>query len=174
MHRRRHPRRHALSGRIIAFALTTGVLLTAGLAAPAEAAGKGYGHGKPQCRALHATGTGTDNGDGTTTATLYQGKREAGSSEGSLVPGVPGADGLLPFTGTIVLTTWKGSLVAQVEGTFDTVTGEFAAKTSDIAGKGPLKNATGKLRIAGVQDLTTGTFTEVVHARVCVPKKKQH
>jgi hypothetical protein len=162
------------SGRIAAAALTAGVLMTVGLAAPADAAnGKGYGHAKPQCRGFHATGTGTDNGDGTTSATLYQGKREVGSSEGDLAPGVPGADGILPFTGTIVLTTWKGTLEATVVGTFDTVTGEFAAKTNDVEGKGPLKNATGKLRIAGIQDLVSGTFTEVVHARVCVPKKKQ-
>jgi hypothetical protein len=165
---------HTRSGRIAAAALATGVLMTAALAAPAEAAHpKGYGQGKAHCRALHATGTGQDLGGGATSATLYQGKRVAGSSVGQLETGVPGEDGLLPFSGTILLTTWKGDLVAEVEGTFDIVTGVFRARTHDLEGKGPLKNATGRLRIVGIQDLATGEFTEAVHARVCVPKKSQ-
>jgi hypothetical protein len=172
-----HTRPLTRSGRIAATALTTAVLMTGVLAAPAEAAdaaGQGYGHSKPQCRAFHAKGTGKDLGGGLTSATLFQGKREVGSSEGHLVPGVPGPDGLLPFAGTIVLTTWKGTLEAEVEGTFDTVTGVFVATTTDLEGKGPLRNATGKLRVVGLQDLVTGDFTEAVHARLCVPKKKQH
>ena len=172
-----HARPHTRLARTGAAALAAGALLAAGLAAPADAQpgkGKAHGHAKSHCRALHATGVGTDNGDGTTSATLYQGEREVGTTEGALVPGVP-VDGVLPFTGTIVLTSFKkGTLEALVEGTFDTVTGEFAARSVDIEGKGPMKNATGKLRLAGVQDLTTGQFTEVVHARICVPKKKQH
>ncbi len=158
-------------------ALAAGALVAAGFVAPAQSAvGKGhaYGHAKGHCRALHATGTGTDNGDGTTSATLYQGSRVVGSSEGSLVPGVPDADGLLPFTGTILLTTSrKGTLEVEVEGTFDTVTGEFSARSVEMAGKGPMRNARGKLRVWGVQDLAAATFTETVHARICVPKKNR-
>jgi hypothetical protein len=165
---------HSRSRRFAAAALVTGVLMTAGLAAPADAAGNAHGKGKQHCRALHGTATGTDNGDGTTSATLYQGKREAGHVAGSLATGVPGPDGLLPFSGVIVLDTWKGALEAEVEGTFDTVTGAFSARTQDLAGKGALRNASGRLRITGLQDLATGQFTEVVHARVCVPKKHQH
>jgi hypothetical protein len=164
---------HTRSVRSTAAALATSALLAAGLAAPAHAGnGHAYGHGKGHCRAFHASGTGTDNGDGTTSAKLYQGSREAGSSEGVLSPGDTD-DGGLAFSGTIVLTTRKGTLEATVEGTFDTVTGEFSARTGDLDGKGPMRNATGRLRLSGVQDLTTGTFTETVHARVCVPKRKQ-
>jgi hypothetical protein len=166
---------HARFRRISAAALATGALVAAGLVAPADAVtGKGhaYGHGKGHCRAFHATATGTDNGDGTTTATLYQGTRQVGTSAGSLVPGAT-VDGVLPFTGTIVLTTKKGILGAEVEGTFDTVTGEFSAHSVDLDGKGPMRNARGKLRVWGTQDLVTGAFTETLYARVCVPKKKQ-
>lgn len=172
-----HARPHSRLLRVGAAALASAALLASGLSAPAEAKpGKGHahGHGKGHCRAFHATGSGTDNGDGTTSATLYQGSREVGSSEGVLVPGDT-VDGVLSFTGTIVVTTVKkGTLEAAVEGTFDTVTGEFAARSVDLDGTGPMKNATGRLRLAGTQDLTTGSFTEVLHARICVPKKKQH
>ena len=158
-------------------ALAAGALVAAALTGPAGAApgnGHAYGHGKGHCRAFHATGTGQDNGDGTTTAVLFQGQREVGSSAGrDLVLGDP-VDGVPTFTGVIVLTTPKGTLEAAVAGTFDTVTGEFAARSAGLEGKGPLKQATGWLRISGVQDLATGEFTEVVHAKVCVPKKKQH
>lgn len=169
-----HARTHRRLARTGAAALATGALLAAGLASPADAAGKGhaYGHLKSHCRALHATGVGTDNGDGTTSATLYQGDRAIGTSEGMLAGEI--VDGMLAFTGTIVLTTSRGSLEATVEGTFDTVTGDFAARSVDISGKGPMKNATGRLRLAGTQDLVTGEFTEVVQAKVCTPKKKQH
>ena len=166
---------HARLLRASAVALATGALVATGLVAPADAgtgSGHAYGQGKGHCRAFHATATGTDNGDGTTTATLYQGTREVGTSAGSLVPG-PIVDGVLPFTGTIVLTTKKGTLVAEVEGTIDTVTGEVSARSVDLDGKGPMKNARGKLRVWGTQDLVTGAFTEKLHARVCVPKKKQ-
>ena len=158
-------------------ALATGALVAAALAGTAGAApGKGhaYGHGKSHCRAFHATGTGQDHGDGTTNAVLYQGEREVGTSAGSqLALGDP-VDGVPTFTGVILLTTPKGTLEAAVEGTFDTVSGEFSARSADLEGKGPLKNASGWLRISGVQDLVTGEFTEVVHAKICVPKKKEH
>ncbi|MBF4769077.1 hypothetical protein ISU10_15020 [Nocardioides agariphilus] len=168
---------HARLLRAGAVAVATGALVTAGLVAPAHAGpgnGHAYGHLKSQCRGFHATGAGTDNGDGTTSATLYQGGREVGSSAGALVPGVPDADGLLPFTGTIVLTTAKkGALEVSVQGTFSTVTGEFSARSVEVDGRGPMRNATGRLRVWGVQDLATGAFTETVHAKVCVPKKHQ-
>jgi hypothetical protein len=170
-----HARTYRRLARTGAAALATGAVLVAGLVAPADAlTGKGhaYGHLKSHCRALHATGVGTDNGDGTTSATLYQGDRTVGTSEGVLAGEI--VDGMLAFTGTIVLTTSKGSLEAAVEGTFDTVTGDFAARSVDISGKGAMKNAAGRLRLAGTQDLVTGEFTEVVHAKVCTPKQKQH
>ena len=175
-----HARPHTPLARIGAVALATGTLLAAGLIAPADAQpgkGKGHAHGhaKSHCRAFHATGVGTDNGDGTTSATLYQGEREVGTSQGTLVLDLTAGEGPLPFTGTIVITSnKKGTLEAAVEGAFDVVTGEFVARSVELDGTGPMKNATGKLRIEGVQDTATGTFTEVVHARICVPKKTQH
>ncbi len=177
MYARPHTRPSIRLVRVGAAAVAAAALVTAGLTAPADAKpGKGhaYGHGKGHCRAFHAIGTGTDHGDGTTSATLYQGPHEVGTSAGALVPGDT-VDGVLSFTGTIVVTTVKkGTLEAAVEGTFDTVTGSFVARSVDLNGTGAMKNATGRLRIAGTQDLATGLFTEVLHARICVPKKKQH
>jgi len=167
-----HARLHTRLARATAAALATGALMAAGLSAPAEA-GNANGHGKGHCRAFHAFGEGTDNGDGTTTATIYRGKREFGTTAGTLTPGAT-VDGVMSFTGTIVLTNDKGTLDAPVEGTFDTVSGEFAARSSTVTGTGDYAAVTGKLRIWGTQDLTAGTFSEHLHAKLCVPKKKQH
>ena len=39
---------------------------------------------------------------------------------------------------------------------------------------GVYANMTGNLRVWGTQDLTDGTFSEHLLAKLCVPKKKQH
>ena len=158
--------------------LATGGLFAAGLtaAAPAEASnghGHAWGHLKGHCRAVHATGVGTDDGAGTTTATLYRGKRAIGKTVGTLTIGTP-ADGVAPFTGTIVFTDAAGTLDAPIEGTFDTATGEFMATSESVTGTGAYASVTGRLTFRGVEDLTAQTFTEVVHGKLCVPKKHPH
>jgi hypothetical protein len=153
--------------------------VAAGLVGPADAKpGNGHanGHGKGHCRGFHALGTGTDNGDGTTTATIYRGSHEFGTTEGTLTAGVPDADGVAAFAGTIVFTNTEatGTLTAPVVGAFSIVSGEFTATSSTVTGAGDFVDVTGKLRIRGTQDLTDNTFTEHLYAKLCVPKKKQH
>ena len=43
-----------------------------------------------------------------------------------------------------------------------------------VTGTDDYADVTGKLRIWGTQDLTDGTFSEHLLAKLCVPKKKQH
>jgi hypothetical protein len=158
--------------------LATAGLVAAGLtaAAPAGAShghGHAWGHFKGHCRAVHATGVGTDDGAGTTTATLYRGKRAIGTTVGTLTMGVV-TDGVAAFTGTIVFTDAAGTLDAPIEGTLDTATGEFMATSDSVTGTGGHQSVTGKLTFRGVEDLATQTFTEVVHGKLCVPKKQPH
>ena len=79
---------------------------------------------------------------------------------------------MLSFTGIIVLANVRGTLTAPVEGTLDTVSGEFRSTSDSVTGTDAYADVTGKLRIRGDQDLSAGTFTEMVHAKLCVPKKK--
>jgi hypothetical protein len=73
-----------------------------------------------------------------------------------------------------VFTNNYGTLVAPVEGTLDTASGEFESVSETVTGTGDYAEVTGKLRFWGVEDLTALTFTEMVHGKLCVPKKKQH
>ena len=167
---------HARLLRGAAAAVATGALVAAGLLAPADAKpGNGHanGHAKGHCRAFHAFGAGKDNGDGTSTATIYRGKREFATSEGTFTAG-PTVDGVLSFAGTIVFTNEHGTLSAPVEGTFSFVSGEFESSSDSVTGTGDYADVTGRLRIWGEQSLSDGAFTEKVHAKLCVPKKKQH
>jgi hypothetical protein len=169
----RVPRRLVRSA---AAAVAVSTLLTAGMTTTAEAKpghGHANGHGKGHCRAFQALGDGVDNGDGTTSATIHRGKHVFGTTTGTITPGTI-TDGVLAFTGTIVFTNDTGTLSAPVEGSFDTTSGEFGARSDGLTGTDGFAAVTGTLRIWGVQDLTDGTFTEHVLAKMCVPKKKQH
>jgi len=73
----------------------------------------------------------------------------------------------LDLVGTVVFTN-KATLTVAVSGTFDTGTGEFAASGPATAATGKLAGATGNLRLAGVEDLSTGRFTETVQGNICV------
>ena len=159
--------------------IITSALFAAGVVAPADAEpGKGpgnaNGHQKLHCRAFHASGVGVDAGNGTTTAIIYRGNREIGTTFGTFEPGVPDPDGVLPFTGSIDFTNDKGTLVAPVVGTLDTVTGEFVSTSDSVTGTGGYANVTGRLTFAGVQEIGGINFIETVHGKLCVPKKKQH
>src|SRR3954471_18603523 len=101
--------------------LATAGAFAAGVVAPADAShGNAYGHQKGHCRAFHARGVGVDDNLGTTTATIYRGNREIGTTVGTFtMTGVDG-DGLASFTGTIVFTNDQGTLNAPVVGTLDT------------------------------------------------------
>ena len=174
-----HARLNTRMVRVAAATLATGALMAAGVVAPADAkpgSGNANGHGKGHCRAFHALGTGQDNGDGTTDATIYRGSHDLGKTEGTLAAVGAPVEGVVSFTGNIVFTNLEetGTLNAPVVGAFDIVSGEFTATSSTVTGAGDYANVTGKLRIWGTQDLTDGSFTEHLHAKLCVPKKKQH
>ena len=163
--------------RATAVAIGAGTLLAASLAATAQAHpgnGQATGHSKGHCRAFHAHGVGVDDGSGTTTATIYRGQREVATSVGTFTITGVDADGLATFAGGIVLTNDHGTLNAPVTGTLDTTTGEFVSVSDTVTGTGDYATVTGRLRFAGTEDLTALTFTETVHGKLCVPKKKQH
>ena len=161
----------------VAAVLATSALVAAGLvSAPADAShghGHAWGHLKGHCRAVHASGVGTDDGAGGTTATLYRGNREIGTTVGTFAMGVV-TDGVAAFSGTITFTDDHGTLVAPVEGTLDLATGEFESSSDTVTGTADYATVTGKLTFRGVEDLTALTFTEVVHGKLCVPKKHPH
>ena len=153
------------------------VLFAAGVVAPADAKpghGNGYGHDKGHCRAFHARGEGLDDGMGATTAVIYRGSREIGTTLGTFEVAGIDAEGVASFTGTIVFANDTGTLNAPVVGTLDTVSGEFLSTSDTVTGTDGYADVTGRLTFAGVEDLGHLTFTETVHGKLCVPKKKQH
>ena len=81
------------------------------------------------------------------------------------------ADGVASFTGQIVFTPRRldGTLVAPVTGTLDLTSGAFTATSTSVTGTGKLSGVTGSVSIRGVQDLTTGVFTETLRIRLCGP-----
>ncbi len=174
-----HARLHSRLARATAATFATGALVAAGLVAAADATpgnGNANGHGKGHCRAFQALGDGVTNADGTTTANIYRGSHEFGTTTGTFALGTP-VDDVTPFTGTIVFADDEGTgtLTADpVEGTLDMVSGKFVARSSSVTGTGDYANMTGKLRVWGTQNLTDGTFSEHLLAKLCVPKKKQH
>jgi hypothetical protein len=157
--------------------LITSALFAAGVVAPADAKpgnGNANGHHKLHCRGFHASGVGVDDGMGTTTAVISRGNREIGTTVGTFEPPTLGADGLLAFAGTIVFTNDAGTLVAPVVGTLDPATGEFVSTSDSVTGTAGYVDVTGRLTIAGVEDIGGLTFTETLQGKLCVPKKKQH
>jgi hypothetical protein len=132
------------------------VAATAGAPAPAAVS----------CHKIAARGTGQDLGGGSTTATISDGGLLEGTTAGSLV--ITGLSGTVAsFEGMIVFTVNRATLTATVAGTFDVATGAFSATSSSLAGTGKLAGATGSLALAGVEDLSSGSFTETVTGEVC-------
>ena len=111
---------------------------------------------------------GTTTATAPTTATLYRGKREIGTTVGTFVDGP--VRRRAPFTGTIVFTDAAGTLIAPIEGTLDTATGEFMATSDSVTGTGAYGSVTGKLTFRGVEDLTALTFTERCTASSACPR----
>jgi len=117
---------------------------------------------------------GVDDHKGATSAVISRGNREIGKADGTFVLGVPDADGMLPYTGRILFSNDKGTLVVPVVGALDTASGEFVSTSDSVTGTDGYVDVTGRLTFAGVEDLIGLTFTETVHGKLCVPKKKQH
>jgi hypothetical protein len=136
------------------------LLVVAAAAAPAAA------RGAVSCHTINAKGVGQDLGGGQTTAQIIGGGLLHGTTQASFV--ITGFAGTVAsFDGTIVFTVNNATLTAHVSGTLDVATGEFQATTSSISGTGKLAGATGSLSFSGVEDLSTGTFTEDVTGEIC-------
>jgi hypothetical protein len=135
-------------------------LLVVAAGAPATA------RGAVSCHNINAKGVGQDHGGGQTTAQVIGGGLLQGTTQASFtITGVSGT--IASFEGTIVFTVNNATLSAQVSGTLDLATGEFNATTSSISGTGKLAGATGSLSFNGVEDLSTGSFTEDITGEVC-------
>lgn len=119
-----------------------------------------------ECHPVHAVGVGQDLGGGNTTATLSHGGRLNGTTAAhfDITGGEPPA---FTIAGTIRLTTKHGTLTANVAGTFNVATGAFSATGPIVAGTGKFSGATGSLTFNGVQNLSTGAFTETVTGTLC-------
>jgi hypothetical protein len=67
-----------------------------------------------------------------------------------------------------VLTTHNGTLTVSVVGTFNGATGEFRATGQVVHGTGIFAGATGVLTFVGLEDLTSGSFTQTITGTVCL------
>jgi hypothetical protein len=136
------------------------LLFVASLAAP------GAARAEVSCHNVNAKGVGQDLGGGQTTAQIIGGGLLHGTTQAAFV--ITGLSGTVAsFEGTIVFTVNNATLTANVSGTLDLATGEFQATTSSISGTGKLAGATGSLSFNGVEDLSTGDFTEDVTGEIC-------
>jgi hypothetical protein len=153
--------RRALPGAVLA-ALVTAASSVVAAPAEADAASATF------CVPVLAKATGQDLGGGETRATLrFAGIAFATSHATFTTTSVVGA--VAYFAGPIVLTPALGrdTLTALVTGSVDTSTGAFRATSSTVTGTGQLAGASGQLTFAGLENLSTGAFTETVSGRLC-------
>lgn len=157
-----------MRGRTILSVLIGLISLACALVVPTGAA-QSAGARPTVCLPFTATGVGQDMGGGRTTATISVGNHRIGSTEASFTIGeVTGT--VASFAGPLTFRPdrVRGTLVAQLTGTVDLATGRFAAASTSISGTGRLSRVTGDVRIEGVQDLSSGAFTETLTGRLCV------
>jgi hypothetical protein len=118
------------------------------------------------CHAINATGVGQDLGNGMTRAQISNGGLLQGTTRASFV--ITGFSGsVASIAGTVVFTVNRATVSVGVAGTFDVSSGAFSASGPITAATGKLAGATGTLSLAGVEDLTNGSFTENVTGTVC-------
>jgi len=123
--------------------------------------------GSTACHSIDATGVGQDLGEGRTVAQISDGGLLQGTTAASFqITGLSGT--VASFAGTITFTTNRGTLTATVAGTLDLATGAFSATSSSLSGTGKLAGASGSLVFNGVENLATGTFTEVITGSICL------
>ena len=136
-------------------------LVVVGMALPAQAPAA------VSCHKINAKGVGQDLGGGMTTAQIIGGGLLHGTTAAQFtITGLSGT--VASFEGTIAFTVNGGTLTANVVGTLDLATGAFSATTTSISGTGKLAGATGNLAFNGVENLSTGSFTEDVTGEICV------
>src|SRR5712691_10006092 len=132
------------------------------MVSPAQAKGSGV-----SCHSINAKGVGQDLGAGMTQARIIGGGLLHGTTRGSFV--ITGFSGTVAsIAGTVEFTVNRATLTVGVEGTFDVSTGAFSASGPVTAATGKLAGATGALTLAGVEDLSNGSFVEDVTGDVCV------
>ena len=117
------------------------------------------------CAPVRAVGVGQDLGGGNTTATISHGGRLNGTTVGSFA--ISGAPPVFNIDGTVVFTTKGGTLTATVSGTFNVLTGAFTASGPVSGGTGNRAGTTGTLTFQGVENLTSGVFTETITGTLC-------
>jgi hypothetical protein len=130
------------------------------------------------CLSFRATGTGQDLGGGHTKGMLLVGRHQIGATEAFFVLG-PGTAPAATFTGPLIFTPDRGpastTLVAQLDGTFDMSSGSFGARSTSLTGTGALGAVSGRLRVVdGLENHTTGAFTETLVGRLCTPVGGRH
>jgi hypothetical protein len=120
------------------------------------------------CHKIDAKGVGQDLGGGNTVANINGGGLLNGTTAGSFVLGAFTPPSTFAIAGTVTFTANNATLTVSVAGSFDVASGAFAASGPVIASTGKLAGATGALSLAGIEDLTTGAFTEDVTGNICV------
>jgi hypothetical protein len=123
----------------------------------------------PVCVPILATGVGQDLGGGVTEATISVAGIAVGQTKASFTTmGVSGT--VASFAGPIVFTSRAGTLTAQSTGSLDTTTGDFRTTSTNLTGTGLLWGITGDVTLAGMENLTTGRFTETITGSLCGPR----
>lgn len=120
-----------------------------------------------ECHRVNAVGVGQDLGGGNTTATISHAGFLTGTTTAHFdING--GAFPVFTFAGTVVFTAKHGTLTVDIAGTFNVATGAFEASGPVRNGTGKFAGATGTLTFSGVEDLSTGVFTETIIGRICL------
>jgi hypothetical protein len=119
------------------------------------------------CHNINAKGVGQDLGGGNTVADINGGGLLNGTTVGSFAP----VGFTLPSTalvvGTVTFTVNKGTLTVSLAGSLDVVSGAFSTTGPVTGSTGKLAGASGALSFNGVEDFTTGAFTETVTGNIC-------
>jgi hypothetical protein len=174
--RSRSRRRSArlLTGVLAALAMTTVVVPVA------SADSRGASHRPTFCVPFSATGQGRDVSDPAevgvvrTEGTVSVARHPIATTEAAFqITG--GTATVLTFAGPLTLrpSSVPGTLTAQLTGSLDLATGPtaatFSAASTSVTGTGPLSRVTGRVAIAGVQNLVDGSFTETLTGELCAP-----
>ena len=118
------------------------------------------------CRAVEAHGIGQDEGGGVTQAQITGSPLLRGSTQAQFsIISVQGSVAIM--VGTVVFTVRGGTLTVGMVGTFNLASGAFVALSTKITGTGRMEAMRGQLRFDGVEDLSTGQFTETIRGELC-------
>lgn len=135
--------------------------------AAAVVATAGQAQAAVSCHKINAKGVGQDLGGGMTEARIVGGGLLHGTTQGNFVI-TGGAPPVFTISGTVTFTTRQATLTVALAGTFDVATGAFVTTGAVASATGKLSGASGTLTLDGVEDLTTGKFTEEVSGLICV------